>query len=1050
MSTYHRGVIARLAALLLVVGVIGAAPLFAQILTATILGVVSDSGGVLPGATVTVTNVDTGLTRTVPTAGDGSYRIPALPVGPYEIRAELPGFSAALRTGVTLVVEQQAVLDFELELGAITETVTVTGEAPLVETTRSVLGAIVTETEIAALPLEGRNYIGLTMMQPGVSESRTISSATYTGTWFSSSGAPPRSNGFSLDGADLRNITGVSTSSVTGATLGLDGIQEYRVLTNAFPAEYGGAMGSQMVMVSKSGINRFSGTGFWYHRDRNMEAANYFDIEGERTEFQRDNVGGSLGGPIAQDRVFFHATVEYARLRRGITRNPRTLPLAARVDGGLVPEIWPAVKPLIELYPLPNAPGNRYNWVYTTPGTDLYAQVRFDANVSQNSTLFARYTQTRGDIANSTNYPGYETDAETRNTFLTISENHILSPNVVSSTRFSYSRPDSNFTATYPDQLLSDPQYNFLTGQAMGTIAIGGVTGLGPSGTYPRAFAGKQYSVSNDTNVSAGRSSWKFGVRVRRMEQFVQQSFSRGGQASFANVTAFNEGFFNFTRAPTEGSFTDKTLGFTQIGGYLQNDFRATDTLTLNLGVRYEPNTRYKELNGRESAVRDLLTDSMATLGPMFKNNSLGNVSPRVGFAWDVRGDGRTAVRGAFARLYDAANLGTPLVQSVAGTPPFATLSRVNRAQLTIPFQLPSEGAGRSLRVIDYDLASPSMWHYNVAVEQQLFANMALTVAYAGSTGVNIIRTREGNPRPPSEILPDGRPFWTGNEPRLSPHWQNVELKIGDAKSRYNSLQLKLNQRVSNGLSFQNAFTWAKAMDNYAGLGNIDFGGQEGQTGDNPFDRDRDWAPTANDVRFNYRFNLVYRLPDGFEPGSIAGALLNTWQIATIVQATSGQPFTPGLTSNRSRNGVLGGQRGLDRPNLLPGISPGDTTKGVSRGCEGTPAGTPVGTQEHWFDPCAFSIPMLGTIGNVERNSFRMPGFSRVDLSAQKMIPMGGTTRAELRIDVFNVFNRANFVDVERLVFAARRDVEAPLGDAGEIVEAASARQAQVSLRISF
>src|SRR2546428_10531815 len=234
-----------------------------------------------------------------------------------------------VRSGVRLLVGQEAVIDMVLELGSIQETVTVTAETPLVETTTSGLGAVITATEIASLPLGDRNYIGLTMMQPGVSESRTIANSAYPGIWFSSSGAPPRSNGYSLDGADMRNGTGVTTSSVTGQTLGLDGIQEYRVLTNAFPAEYGGVMGSQTVMVSKARTNQFHGSVFQYHRDRNLEAANYFDDPDERTQFSRNNYGGSFGGPLQQERFFFPRTLGKAGGPRGHTNNPTTPPAAA-------------------------------------------------------------------------------------------------------------------------------------------------------------------------------------------------------------------------------------------------------------------------------------------------------------------------------------------------------------------------------------------------------------------------------------------------------------------------------------------------------------------------------------------------------------------------------------------------------------------------------------------------------------------------------------------------------------------------------------------------
>jgi len=1046
MISYHRAMTVQLAVLLLV---IAAAPLFAQS-TATIVGEVRDSGGVLPGATVTVRNVDTGLTRSVPTGGDGAFRFPALPVGPYEIRAELSGFRTSVRSGVRLQVGQEAVVDMVLELGSIQETVTVTGEAPLVETTTSALGAIVTAEEIASLPLNGRNYIGLTMMQPGVSESRTISNSAYPGIWFSSSGASPRSNGYSLDGADMRNGTGVTTSSVTGQTLGLDGIQEYRVLTNAFPAEYGGVMGSQTVMVSKAGTNQFHGSVFQYHRDRSLAAANYFDDPAERTQFSQNNYGGSFGGPLRQNRLFFHGTLEYARVRRGTTTPSFTLPAAAHVDGGLVPRINPAIKPLVDLYPLPNAPNNGYTFVFTEPASDLYGQVRLDANVSASSTVFGRYTVTNGDKTAATFFPGYETHAETRNRFLTLSENHIFSSTVVSTTRVSYSRPDAHYTADYPSQLLSDPRYNFLPGEAMGIVSVGGVTDIGPSANFPRAFAGKDYTASNDTNISAGRSSWKFGVRVNRVEQFVQQAFSRGGQASFANVTTFLQGLPNFTRAPSPGSSNSKTLTYTSIGVYAQDDVKVSDRLTLNLGLRYEPQTRYKEKFGRESAIRNILTDPAATLGPMFRNNTLDNVSPRLGFAWDVRGNGKTAVRGAAARLYDLGNLATPLVQAVAGTPPFSSLSRVNNAPFTVPFELPAEGTPQALRIIDYNLAAPNMLHYNVAIERELIANMALTVAYAGSRGINLIRTAEGNPRPPSQKLADGRPFWTGLEPRESPYWNTIELKAADSGSKYNSLQLRLNQRLKQGLQFQNSLTWASARDSYSGFSNTDTGGAEGQMSDNPYDIKHDWAPMATDVTLNYHFNLVYRVPDAFTPGSVAGALLNTWQVATIVQATSGQPFTPGLMTNRSRSGVLGGQAGIDRPDLIPGVKPKDVTKGVSRGCGNIKAGTPVGTAKLWYDPCAFTIPQIGTLGNAPRNGFRLPGYSRVDLSFMKMIPVGGSVRTELRIDVFNAFNRVNLGIPDRIVYGASANVEDPLGTAGRITTADAAREAQVSVRLSF
>lgn len=281
-----------------------------------------------------------------------------------------------------------------------------------------------------------------------------------------------------------------------------------------------------------------------------------------------------------------------------------------------------------------------------------------------------------------------------------------------------------------------------------------------------------------------------------------------------------------------------------------------------------------------------------------------------------------------------------------------------------------------------------------------------------------------------------------------------MELKIADSTSRYNSLQISVNQRVHGGLTFQNSYTLSKAMDEYSVVSNVDIGGAttgtEAQAGPNPFDRSIDWAPSPWDIRHNYHFNLVYRVPDAFRRGSLLAGVLNTWQVATIVQATSGQPFTPGLTTNRSRSEILGGPSGLDRPDVVAGVKLKDVTSGVSRGCEGVPAGTPVGTPEHWFDPCAFAIPPIGTIGNTPRNSVRGPGYSRVDLSFQKLVNVARTSNVELRVDVFNVFNRVNFGIPNRIVYAARTDVEAPLATAGLITTADAGRQAQLSVRWSF
>ena len=311
---------------------------FAQLPTGTILGVVRDATGLTPGATLTATNTETGLSRSTVSDEDGSYRFAALPVGRYEVRVALEGFQSAVRSGLTLTVGQEAVVNFTLEVGAITQTVEVTAEASLVNTTSASLGALVDAQAVADLPLNGRNYIDLTFLQAGISKNENMTSGgTFVGSWFSSNGAPLRSNSYMLDGTVMANVLGGSAGSMANSTLGIEGIQEWRVITNTFSAEYGLTMGSQMTIVTKSGTNGFHGSLFEYFRNSALDARNYFDVTtavtpGRLPPFKRNNYGGSFGGPLKTDKLFFFATYEALRERLGITSVANTIPAECRVE----------------------------------------------------------------------------------------------------------------------------------------------------------------------------------------------------------------------------------------------------------------------------------------------------------------------------------------------------------------------------------------------------------------------------------------------------------------------------------------------------------------------------------------------------------------------------------------------------------------------------------------------------------------------------------------------------------------------------------------------
>jgi hypothetical protein len=406
-----------------------ASPALAQLPTGTILGTVRDaSGAVIPGATLTVTNSDTGLTRTTFSSNDGSYRLPALPVGRYELRASLDGFRTAVRDGITLAVTQEAVVNFTLEVGTLAETVAVTAEAPLVNTTSGSLGALVDAQAVAELPLNGRNYIDLTFLQVGIVKQENMTSGgTFTGSWYSSNGAPLRSNSYMLDGAVMANVLGGSAASLASTTLGIEGIQEWRVITNTPSAEYGLTMGSQMTVVTKSGTNAFHGSLFEYFRDSALDARNYFDYRTALTPdrlppFRRNNFGGSIGGPVRENRLFFFFTYEGLRERLGITSVANTipgecrtepLPAGCRFDGGTT--ILPLVRPLVALYPQPNLPGNRYTFPFTQPTDEHFYQGRLDWTISGADTAFGRLTQDDTTQIRPLGFPGFTTDRHSTN-----------------------------------------------------------------------------------------------------------------------------------------------------------------------------------------------------------------------------------------------------------------------------------------------------------------------------------------------------------------------------------------------------------------------------------------------------------------------------------------------------------------------------------------------------------------------------------------------------------------------------------------------------------
>jgi Carboxypeptidase regulatory-like domain/TonB dependent receptor len=1079
----------------------------AQQSTGIVLGVVKDStGAVVPAASITILNEETGLTRAVTGGEDGAFRVPALPVGHYTVRTEKPGFRAQVQRGLNLEVAQELVVNPTLEVGTVTQEVVVSGEAPLVNTTSSALGSMVDEQRMSDLPLNGRNYVELTLIQPGVFKHTLSTGGGFgsAGTWFSANGAPVRSNNFLLDGALMVNALGASSSSEAGTTLGVDGIREYKVVTSAFSAEYGLAMGSQMVMVSKNGTNQWHGDIFEYLRNSALDARNFFDYKqtsgGRRLPlFQRNNFGGSFGGPIKKDKTFFYGVYEGLRQNLGVTILDNVLPSACHqlVNRGtnnttmadpaacaptltsstVVPQV---IQPYLDLYPLPNLPNNQFTFPSASTQRADFAQMRVDQNFSTADTFFTRYTIDDGELDNATGnnravasgtaFPWTRTGGTSRNQFATLSENHVFSPTLLNTARLSFSRT-SFAVFGVPKIDLTNSSLAFMPGQPMGTLAIsGGITGLPGAGQF--SFHNQNiWTLSDDLYYTKDRHALKFGALFNGYSLYNKETKLQFGQVTFTDVASFMQGIYNDYSALTPGSYLPRFWSYKTWGFYVQDDLRVSSRLTVNAGLRYEFLVRPSERYHLESRFLNFADPTQGwTYGPVMRNPSLKNFSPRIGFAWDVRGNGRTAIRSGFGLYQEVGNFGSAVDQVSLAMPPYSRQSAVSsnpqRLPFVIPFpfadtsltslcapNLPPANCANRLQTMAYDLEQPRSLQYNFTVEQQMPGGMGLAVSYVGFRGIHLWQVREGNPILPTDTV-NGVPAWfpylcggvTSAVPcaapvvtvpnpayrRINPGYASVitTRTIGD--SWYNSLQVQLNKRLSRGLEFQSAYTWSQSLDTTQGqLYTSDCADTGELHGTSPLNQRLDKGPSCFDLRHSWHLNMLYHFPN-IASDRFPFRLLRGWWVGNILTAQSGYPLTPLLNVGRSNNGILAGQgtTGItDRP-----IVGSDTTSSTFR-CSGTAPAFPgappcingsvtytfipynkdkviTGDPNMWFNPLMFRLAPTGFQGNAARGMLRGPGLTTWDLSVNKdtVLPfLGESAKLQFRAEIFNILNHANF-----------------------------------------
>ena len=1021
----------------------------AQQTTATLSGTVTDqSGATIAGARILILQLDTGAERETTADYAGRYVAPRLPVGPYEIRVEREGFQTGVRRGLELTVGRHAVVDFVLPVGEARFEVTVFSDAPLVDTQSAELSYLVGSRTIEELPINGRNYLDLALLQPGVQPFRNRDSggsAVAHGLGASVNGQDPRSNVYLLDGALQNDFTNGPAGSTAGTSLGMDTIREFRVEANSYSAEFGRNFGGQINALTKSGGNAFHGSAFWYSRNDNLDARNFFDPS-KQPEFRRNQFGGTLGGPIKQGQTFFFFGYEGLRedlgrtissvspdqaARRGFLPNDTGDPLEIGVD--------PLVQPYLDEYPLPNGRSlggglGVYNFGFNEKLDQDFFQGRLDHSFSDADSVFLRWTVDDADQLLPTDFPQFPREFISRNQFATLEHQRAFSASMLNTARVTFSRTPIGQNVQANTSRALDP---FVPGlPSLGEIDIGGLPRFGPQTSGDLRLTQNVYGFHDDFIRTRGPHTLKLGGLLERyQDNLFNPTFARGIQF-FSNLEGFLRNQPIRYIGLTPDSTIDRYWRFNLLGLYVQDDWRASSRLSLNLGLRYEYAAVPGETQGRNTALISIF-DAEPTVGKLYSNPTAANLAPRFGFAYDVSGTGRTAVRGGYGLFFNTNNQQNLIVTVV--NPPAASRPVIIRP--TFPRPSFGNAADRSIRPIEYQLNNPYIQSWNLNVQHEAAFSTLVTIGYAGSRGIHLLRNTDANTAIPTQ-LSDGRWFYAADAPLTNPNFSTIELKKSDGRSWYNALIFEVRKRFSQGLQFQTSYTYGRSID--TGQASTFFSdSRTGTTSSLPELPGFEYNKGLSDfhAKHNLVANLVYEIPSPWEAGW-ARAVFGGWRAGGILTVQSGNPITSMVQLNRSRSrwaATVGAGRGVDRPQLAPGF---------------THETAVTGDPDRWFNPAAFELQEAGFLGALGRNTFIGPNLRAFDFSLAKSIALRAISenaRLQFRAEMFNSLNRANFAAPAILAFAGVRDGERPLGSFGRVSSTVtSARQIQLGLRLAF
>lgn len=1049
---------------LLMLGLLLPAHVFGQS-TAEIRGIIRDeSGAVIPGVTVTSINEQTSLERTAMSDSGGRFNFPRLPVGNYRVEATLQGFRKFATPTLRLDVEDIRQVDPVMAVGTVAEGITVSGTSATVETVGGALSQIVDERRIRELPLNGRDPLQLQVLLPGVVQGNGNTTMQQQG-GISVHGLRGISNNYMLDGGDNNDVLGGVAAIVPNP----DALEEFKVQTSNFGAEYGRNMGAVINAVTKSGTNQLRAGVYDFTRHDALDAKQFFALQ--KGQLKRSQYGGTAGGPIRRDRAFFFFAYQGLRERKGDSRSNLVVPTVAERSGDFslssqkprdpltgqpfannqipLDRFDPAIVKFMDLLiPLPNSSGGRY--IYNASNTKDGSQFmgRVDSQLTGQQRLFGRLFYDTNDTVNTAGLPMLHASVSFKTWNAAVNHTHILSSSLVNSAQFTYAKTDL-FRGPLP--VGDDINYqklgvkvNHATADPgvpnLATMFRGGVSGLWDMNqdayepddrpvvqlkddlTYSRSGhvlkAGGEYRWSANNRVAANNNDPVFSFNG----QYTGSPLADFLLGKAANVQQFSVRHNN-GRAQT-------------FAAYAQDDWRIRPRVTLSLGVRWEPFFAFYEVDQPQPVFRP---GQQSTLFPSAPRGLLyagdpgiprgghptvwGNVAPRLAAAWSL--NSKTSLRTAYGRFYDTARFFN-FPKTLVFTPPYSLSRTTNDVRFSdpyagrvnpYPYQVPQTSQelatyqfSRPVRVTSYpeDFSSGYAQQWNVSVQRELVGDLVVSAAYVGTRADKLPTTRQINPA----LYVPGATLATRQQNRQYSEFESISSFDPIGKSRYHALELTANKRFGRGYSILASYTLSKAKDNTSS--------DDGFSAQDQLDPNDTWGLADTDQRHRVVTSFVWELPSP-QTGA-AKAVLANWQFNGIVTLSSGTPFTISsgrdtmLNFNTARANVVGD------PNLPTNRTQADLI-------------------QRYFNPDAFAIPATGTLGNAPRNFLIGPGSQNVDLSLFRTFTVREHVGVQVRLEAFNAFNFVNFGNPRSNMGAA---------NPGRIDTAGDGRIMQFGFRMTF